>query len=198
MMCSFLHLTSERFLLEWKINKKLWARRQKLHDVIIGTSKAEKSHYKKPFHASLIFFKWTKREKCEKWDKIPSRQIAFFPFPIIWHIFTLYFLLLHSFLPPLYRAVSIPWLLSVYDTDTFQERKKTTFFMMSPLTLLRACLVATDEALNRLFIHTHIEYKKAGGRWELRSAKVKHTLEYEDENIINLLFATRYREVVLL
>lgn len=80
----------------------------------------------------------------------------------------------------------------------FKRGKKQLFFMMSPLTLLRACLVATDEALNRLFIYTYIEYRKAGGRWELRSAKVKHTLEYEDENIINLLFATRYREVVLL
>ena len=130
--------------------------------------------------------------------KLPRGRLQFFiPCNLTYFYTLLPFIALFSS-SLLHPAVSIPWLLSVYDTDTFQERKKNNFYDVASLILL-VCFVATDEALNRLFIHI---YRVWGGRqrrvWELRSAKVKNTLEYEHGNIINLLCVTRYREVVLL
>lgn len=82
----------------------------------------------------------------------------------------LYFLYTHSLTPDASRAVSIPWLLSVYDTDTFQvvrkwnleKRKKQLFYDVASCFLYyNMWSNAVDEALSRLFIYTWIgEYEE--------------------------------------
>ena len=90
--------------------------------------------------------------------KLPRGRLQFFiPCNLTYFYTLLPFIALFSS-SRLHPAVSIPWLLSVYDTDTFQERKKTTF-MMSPLSHFWYVLL---QLMRHLTEYSYIECEEAG------------------------------------